>query len=190
MRDLRASVLFLAFTIAICSVAYPAVLWLEAHALVPERAEGSLVERDGVVVGSTLVAQSFTRPGYLWPRPSAVDHDASAPGGSNLSPASPVIGERARELLARPGMVADGPVPAELVLASGSGIDPHITLEAALYQAPRIAAARGVEPASVASLLGTLARDPGGGLGGVRLVNVLEANLALDDTFGRLPTAR
>jgi K+-transporting ATPase ATPase C chain len=185
MRDLRASLLFTAFTLLVCAAGYPLVLWLVAHGLVPANAEGRLVVRDGIVVGSSRVAQAFTNPAYLWPRPSAVSYDASATGGSNLSPANPKITERANELLARPGMVGDGPVPAELVLASGSGLDPHVTLEAALYQAPRIAAARGIESRAVTELIDGLASDPGAGLAGVRLVNVLEANLALDESFER-----
>ena len=190
MRDLRTSLLFAALTLAVCSVGYPSVVWLVAHGLVPKSAEGNLVERRGAVVGSLHIGQRFTSPGYLWPRPSAVGWDASATGGSNLSPANPAIAERARELLARPGMVARGPVPAELVLASGSGLDPHITLAAALYQVPRIAAARGVEARRVADLLAELAEHPGGGLAGIRLVNVLEANLALDDEPWGAPAAR
>lgn len=185
MRDLRAALVFTALSLVLCAGVYPGVLWLLAHGLVPASAGGSLVERDGAVVGSLRIAQEFTGPGYLWPRPSAVGFNAAAGGGSNLSPANPRIAERARELLARPGMTAGGPVPAELVLASGSGLDPHVTLAAALYQAPRIAAARGVDPEAVAALFADLARDPGGGLAGVRLVNVLAANLALDEAFGR-----
>jgi K+-transporting ATPase ATPase C chain len=118
-----------------------------------------------------------------------VGYDAAA-GGANLSPANPKIAERARELLARPGMTDAGPVPAELVLASGSGLDAHVTLAAALYQAPRIAAARGVDPEAVAVLFAGLARDPGGGLARVGLVNVLAANLALDEAYGRLRAER
>jgi K+-transporting ATPase ATPase C chain len=144
---------------------------------------------DGAVVGSLRIAQEFTRSAYLWPRPSAVGYDAAA-GGANLSPANPRIAERARELLARPGITDAGPVPAELVLASGSGLDAHVTLAAALYQAPRIAAARGVDPEAVAVLFAGLARDPGGGLARVRLVNVLAANLALDEAYGRLRAER
>jgi K+-transporting ATPase ATPase C chain len=191
MRNILSSLAFVAVTLLVCAGAYPTLIWLVAHGLAPAGAEGRLVERDGVVVGAEQIAQGFTRPDYLWPRPSAVDYDAAATGGSNLSPANPAIAERARELLARPGMqVGDAPVPAELVLASGSGLDPHLTLDAALYQAPRIATARGVRPEAVRSLLTELARDPGGGLAGVRLVTVLEANLALDAEHGRPEPAR
>jgi len=190
MRDLRASIVFTFLSLGLCAAVYPALLWLLAHGLAPASASGSLVERDGTVVGSLRIAQEFTRSAYLWPRPSAVGYDAAATGGSNLSPANPKIAERARELLARPGMTDAGPVPAELVLASGSGLDPHVTLAAALYQAPRIAAACGVDPEAVAVLFAGLARDPGGGLARVRLVNVLAANLALDEAYGRLRAER
>ncbi len=91
-----------------------------------------------------LLAQGFARPEYFWPRPSAVDYNASAAGGSNLSPTNPALRARAEEILAR---TAGGgkPLPADLVTASGSGLDPHITLEAASYQVQRVAAARGVD---------------------------------------------
>jgi K+-transporting ATPase ATPase C chain len=191
MRDVLTASVFVVFTFVVCAGGYPGLLWLVAHGLAPRSAEGQLLERDGVVVGSAQIAQGFTRPGYLWPRPSAVDYDAAASGGSNLSPANPAIAERARALLALPGtQIGGAPVPAELVLASGSGLDPHLTLEAALYQAPRIATARGVGPEAVRSLFTDLAGDPAGGLAGVRLVNVLEANLALDTGHGRPGAAR
>lgn len=191
MRNVLTSLAFLVLTLVVCAVGYPALVWLIAHATVPAGADGQLVERDGVVVGAARIGQRFDRPGHLWPRPSAVGWDAAAAGGSNLSPANPALAERARELLARPGMRnGNAAVPAELVLASGSGLDPHLTLEGALYQAPRIAAARGIATEAVESLLSERARDPAGGLAGLRLVNVLEANLALDAEHGRLEPGR
>ena len=178
--DLFASLRLLAATLLVCSLLYPVALWLFGQVVAPEAAEGSLVRAaDGRVIGARRIAQAFSSPRYVWPRPSAVDWDASAAGGSNLSPANPKIAERARELLARPGMKLAGPVPAELVLASGSGLDPDLSEAAALYQAPRVAAARELAPERVSTLVRRLARPVAPGAS-ERLVNVLELNLALD----------
>jgi K+-transporting ATPase ATPase C chain len=124
------------------------------------------------------VAQSFSRPGYFWPRPSAVDYNASATGGSNLSPTDPRLAERARVILAR--LDVDESVPADLVAASGSGLDPDVTERAARIQAPRVAAARGIDEALVRDRIDDVARFTGGIPLGERVVNVLELNLALD----------
>jgi K+-transporting ATPase ATPase C chain len=128
-----------------------------------------------------LLSQRFTRPEYFWPRPSAVDYNASATGGSNLSPTNPKITERAKEIVARLRPSGDMQVPADLVTTSGSGMDPHITLAAAKLQVPRVAAARELS----ANLLEQLVRDQAdpptfSALRGEPLVNVLELNLALD----------
>lgn len=163
-----------------CVLVYPALVWAAAQALSPRAAEGSLVrDVDGRVRGSRLVAQRFAAPEHLWPRPSACDWDASGACGSNLSPTNPRLAERAGPILAALGATAERPAPVELVTASGGGLDPHLTLRAALWQAPRIARARGAEPARVEALLRERAFTPGLGLGGGPLVNVLEVNLAL-----------
>lgn len=165
----------------VCSVLYPAVVLALAKVVVPASAEGSLVrDLDGQVRGSALLAQRFERPEFLWPRPSACDWNASAAGGSNLSPTNPKLTERAQELLPRLEASSERPAPPELVTASGGGLDPHLTLRAALYQAPRIARARpGVEQGRIEALMREHAFSPGFGLGGEPLVNVLAVNLAL-----------
>lgn len=165
-----------------CVVLYPALVWSGAQALAPRAAEGSLVrDVDGQVRGSRLVAQKFDRPEHLWPRPSACDWNASGACGSNLSPTNPKLAERAGPILQALGATPERPAPVELVTASGGGLDPHVTLRAALRQAPRIAKARGVEPATIEALLRERAFAPGLGLGGEPLVNVLEVNLALGE---------
>ncbi len=179
--DLLSSLRLLLATGAVCIVLYPGLVWLFGQAAAPGSATGSLLHAaDGRVIGSRRIAQGFSSPRYVWPRPSAVDWDASAAGGSNLSPANPKLAERARQLLARPGMKLEGPVPAELVLASGSGLDPDLSEAAALYQVPRVAAARGLSREEVAALVRRLARPLAPGAE-ERLVNVLELDLALDD---------
>jgi K+-transporting ATPase ATPase C chain len=179
VNDLLTSLRLWIVTLVVCCVLYPGFLWLFGHALVPGSVQGDLVrDPEGYVIGSHRVAQSFARPEYVWPRPSAVDYNASATGGSNLSPTDPRLTERAREILARLGV--DEPVPADILAASGSGLDPDITERAARIQAPRVATARGIDEALVRDRIDDVARFPGGIPLGERVVNVLELNLALD----------
>lgn len=169
-------------TLVVCSLLYPLFLWLFAQITVPQKAEGSLVRtRNGVMVGSELIAQKFIKPEYFWPRPSAVDYNAAATGGSNLSPTNPKLAERANSTLAAYRTPVNKPVPVDLITASGSGVDPHITITAAHFQVARIAAARKQEEQTIHQLIESLAFDPAGDLLGERLVNVLLLNLALDE---------
>jgi K+-transporting ATPase ATPase C chain len=148
----------------------------------PGTAEGSLVrDTDGTVRGSRLVAQPFTEPRYFWPRPSAVGHAADAAGGSNLAPASPELRQRVQDTLALYGAAADLPLPADLVTASGSGLDPHISLAGALVQVRRVAGARELSRERVTALVESQAVRSAGPLGGAWIVNVLDLNRALDD---------
>ena len=171
-----------ATTLLVCSGLYTALILGVGQALVPDSANGHLVERDGKVVGSRQVAQKFEAPHYLWPRPSAADYNGVAASGSNKSPTNPELTERAKGEIERHGATAERPLPAELATTSGAGLDPHISLAAALYQAPRVAEARGVSAAQVKRVIAAettmlpLAS-------GTRLVNVLETNLALDRAF-------
>lgn len=167
-------------TMLICVVGYALLVFGFAQTFASFRANGSLLEFEGRVVGSELVAQDFTSPEYFWPRPSAVDYDGMGAGGSNLSPTSDDLAARAAETVERYGATADRPIPADLVAASGGGLDPHISLAGALYQAERIAAARRIEVAAVRELIHDSAYAPGGFLAPERIVNVLQLNLALD----------
>jgi K+-transporting ATPase ATPase C chain len=135
---------------------------------------------DGKLVGSRLIAQKFTQPRYFWPRHSAVDYNASATGGSNKSPTSADLTDRAAKTVDAYGATPVKPLPADLAAASGGGLDPHITEHAALYQAERVAQARGLTVAHVQALIKQHAFAPGGFLTPEKLVNVLEMNLALD----------
>jgi potassium-transporting ATPase KdpC subunit len=168
-------------TMLICVAGYAAVIWGIGQILTPYTAEGSLIANaDGKIVGSRLIAQKFTEARYFWPRPSAVDYNASAAGGSNKSPTSPDLTKRAEDILPRYGATADHPLPPELAAASGAGLDPHISEHAALYQAKRVAEARGLPLSQVETLVKEHAFAPGGFMTPDRLVRVLELNLTLD----------
>ena len=169
-------------TFVICAVAYPAAVWGLGQVAFPEQAEGSLVyNREREVIGSSLVAQPFASDKYFSPRPSAVDYNASAAGGSNLGTRNPdlrkKIADRAEALKA----TTDAPAPVDLVTASGGGLDPHISPEAARYQAARVAAARNLPGARVRALIERHTERSGAILGAPSRVNVLLLNLALDD---------
>lgn len=165
---------------AIALIYFPALL-VFAKVAAPEKSRGSLIPGpDGQPVGSRLVAQAFTSPRYFHPRPSAVDYNAQGAAGSNLSPTNPALAERAAAIAASYGATAESPIPADLVTASGSGLDPDITLAGAVYQIPRVAAARQIAPAEIRAVIDSVKRPLMGKLGGPELVNVLELNLALD----------
>lgn len=181
MTYLLPSLRIWAATLAICVVGYVLLVFGFAQAVAPHQAEGSIVEVDGQAVGSELVAQGFSSSEYFWPRPSAVDHDGAGAGGSNWSPTSPDLAVRAAETVARYGANEADPLPADLVAASGGGLDPHITLEGALYQVERVAGARGLPSGEVRELVEDLAKSAGGPFAPDRIVNVLALNMALDD---------
>jgi K+-transporting ATPase ATPase C chain len=187
---LRANLWLLGLTVLICCVLYPLILWVVGQGLFPDKASGSLIVEDGKVIGSRLIAQPFTRPEYFWPRPSAVSYEASASGGSNLSANNPKLRERVVQTLSDLKKHPSDPksdVPADLVMTSGSGLDPHITLKNAYYQLDRVADAwakkTGTDSATVRKaiedLLNQKAEAPFGGLAGTKIINVLEVNLAL-----------
>jgi K+-transporting ATPase ATPase C chain len=181
MESLLASIRVALATMLICVAGYAAVIWGVGQAFVPDTARGSLVtSADGTIVGSRLIAQKFTAPGYFWPRPSAVDYNGAGAGGSNKSPTSGDLTERATEIVVAYGATPENPLPPELAAASGGGLDPHISEHAAIYQAARVAEARGLPLAEVEAVVSEHAFAPGGFLTPDRLVNVLELNLALD----------
>lgn len=169
-------------TIVVCVVAYSALLLATASVVAPENRLGSLIYgEDGKVIGSRFVAQAFSRPEYLWPRPSAVDYNAAGAGGSNLSPTNPTIRERAEAILANYSLTDGATLPTDLVTASGSGLDPHITMKAAQIQADRIAMSRHVDVSIILDLLQKHAGSRSAtSCSSEGLVNVLEFNLLLD----------
>lgn len=184
MQSLLASIRITLMTMLICVAGYATVIWGVGQVVTPDTANGSLItSADGTVIGSRLIAQKFTDPRYFWPRPSSAGkdgYDATSAAGSNKSPTSSDVTERARAILARYGAGPANPLPPELAAASGGGLDPHISEHAALYQAKRVAEARGLSQARVDAAIREHAFAPGGILAPDRLVNVLELNLALD----------
>ena len=179
-----------AVTFVLCAVAYPAVVWGLAQLLFFSQADGSLIYgADGrTLIGSELVAQRFVSPRYFHPRPSAVDYKADAGAGSNLGTNNPALREAIAGRALALEATAGHPAPVDLVTASGSGLDPDISPEAALYQAPRIAKARGVSVETVEFLIKRMTSRSAAIIGAPPRVNVLLLNLALDkviDTASR-----
>jgi K+-transporting ATPase ATPase C chain len=176
-----ALVLFVLFTL-LTGVAYPLAMTGLGQVLFPSAANGSAIVRDGQVVGSALIGQAFTRDDYFWGRPSAAGDGYNARGssGSNLGPTSQALADRVTAEAARYGVPA-AEIPVELLTTSGSGLDPHISPEAAYFQAERVATARGLGLDAVRQLIETQTEAPIAGILGQPRVNVLQLNLALDD---------
>ena len=185
-RYLRPAISLLLLMTVLCGLAYPLAITGIAGLVFPVQAQGSLVVSGGKPIGSRLIGQPFSEPKYFWGRPSATTpqpYDATASTGSNLGPLNPALIDRIKDgagklRLADPGN--DRPIPVDLVTSSASGLDPDISLAAALYQASRVARARGLPIGDVQQLVRAHGRGPALGFLGEPRVNVLELNLALD----------
>jgi K+-transporting ATPase ATPase C chain len=181
---LRASLVLLAAFTAITGLAYPLAVTGAARLLFPRQAGGSVVSRAGAPVGSSLIGQPFSDPRWFWGRPSATSprpYEGRTSSGSNLGPTNPALlaAVRARVAALRAASGDEAPVPVDLVTASGSGLDPHLSPAGALYQVRRVARARGLPEATVRALVEGRIERPSPLLG-PPYVNVLELNLALD----------
>ena len=188
IKELKHGVLFTVVAMLLFGGGYHVVLWALGRVAFPSQVEGSLIRRaDGTVIGSRLIAQAFTRPEYFHPRPSGVDYNAASTGGTNYGPSNPdhlkAVQERLDGVTALEKVPASQ-VPSEMVTASGGGMDPHIPPAAAELQATRVAAARGAAIDRVRALIQAHTEPPALGVLGRARVNVLELNLALDDTLG------
>ncbi len=188
--ELRPAIRMLVALTLVTGVLYPLLVTAIAQLAFPTQANGSLIVRGGRVVGSAWIGQEFTAPRYFWGRLSATSpaYDAGASMGSNFGPLNPALVAAARARIAAleaADPAAKLPVPVDLVTASGSGLDPHISPAAAEYQAPRVARARGMAEAEVRRLVATHTTGRWLRIVGEPVVNVLELNLALDDAQAR-----
>jgi K+-transporting ATPase ATPase C chain len=169
-------------TFVLCAGVYPAAVWGLGQLVFPEKANGSLIQSgDRTVIGSELIAQPFASDRYFHPRPSAVDYKADAAGGSNLGTKNPDLRQKIADRATAEHATREAPVPVDLVTASGSGLDPHISPEAAHYQAERVAAARKLPIEEVRAAIDRATNRSGALIGAPPRVNVLRLNLALDD---------
>lgn len=187
MKDhIRPALTMLLLLTVLTGLIYPLTVTGLAQVFFPDQANGNLIVREGKVVGSKLIGQYFDKPEYFWGRPSATapfPYNPAASGGSNLGPTNPVLLEAVKARVtalraADPGN--DLPIPVDLVTASGSGLDPHVSPAAALYQMKRVARARGLEETIVQELVAQHTEERQFGLLGERRINVLQLNLALD----------
>jgi K+-transporting ATPase ATPase C chain len=186
LKELWISIVTTVFLCVIVSGIYPVVIWGLAQVLFPHQANGSLIERNGQIVGSELLAQGFSGPKYFHPRPSAAGtgYDPLNSGGSNLGPTSQKLMDgikaNATQYRQENGLAADAVVPADAVTASGSGLDPHISIQNARLQIPRVAKERGLTDEVISAQVEKATDQPLLGIGGDPGVNVLKLNIALD----------
>ena len=185
-RELKTAIIAtLVLAVIVCGV-YPLAVLAVAQGFFPRQANGSVVARDGTIIGSSLLGQPFTEPRYFHPRPSAAGagYDGTASGGSNLGPTSRKLVETVQARVAQyrteNGLAPDALVPADAVTASASGLDPDISVKNALIQSARVAKARGWEKSAVEKLLRQHMQERSFGLLGEPRINVLQLNLALD----------
>lgn len=186
LKELKPALVVFGLLTALTGAAYPALITGIAQVAFPDQANGSLIVQDGKAVGSHLIGQTFSDPGHFWGRPSAtapMSFNAASSGGSNQGPLNPALEEAVKGRIealkaSDPGQTA--PIPVDLVTASGSGLDPHISVAAAQWQAPRVAHTRNLSETQVRELITGNTEGRQLGVLGEPRVNVLELNLALD----------
>lgn len=189
-RNLAVAILMTIVTTILLGVVYPLVVTGIAQALFPDKANGQLIQRDGKIVGSRIIGQAFSSPGYFRGRPSAAGtgYDAASSGGTNLGPTNKKLIDAVNARVDAARMEnASAPVPIDMVTSSASGLDPHVSRASAAFQVPRVARERGVSVADVERLVDAHTEGRQFGFLGEPVVNVLELNLALDAQFPKKP---
>ncbi|MDF2563626.1 MAG: K+-transporting ATPase, subunit [Massilibacillus sp.] len=188
LKEVNSAIRMLILMTVVLGVIYPLGMTGVAQVIFPEQANGSLIYKQGSLVGSKLIGQNFSSEGYFHGRPSAAGddgYDAASSAGSNLGPTSKKllssIAERSEQIRLENGLAENAIVPSDLVTASGSGLDPHITVAAAQIQAQRVAKARNLTEAQTLALIEKNTENPQIGFLGEKRVNVLSLNLALDE---------
>ena len=185
-KNLKISILMTISTTVLFGLIYPLIVTALAQLIFPDKANGQLIVKNGQVVGSRIIGQAFTGPGYFHSRPSAAGngYDAASSGGSNLGPTNEKMIDRVKANVESAQADNPGtPVPIDLVTSSGSGLDPHLTPAAAEFQVERVARARGISIALLRALVTRHTDDRQFGMLGEARVNVLELNLDLDQQF-------
>ena len=189
VREAVQAALACVITFIVCAIIYPVAVWGMARAAFPKEAEGSLIRNtEGVVIGSELIAQPFASDTYFQPRPSAVDYKADATGGSNLGTKNPDLRKKVVERAEALKATKENPAPLDLISASGGGMDPHVSREAALYQIARVSSARKMSTEQVTALVERHVETSGAIIGAPARVNVLRLNLDLDAEKPAAPT--
>jgi potassium-transporting ATPase KdpC subunit len=186
LKELRPAILITFVLTILTGILYPLAVTGIAQSVFPRQANGSLVERNGKVIGSEIIAQNFAKPEYFHPRPSQNSYDASNSGGSNLGPTNPALADRLKkdaEAFRKDNPDFSGPIPADAITASGSGLDPEISPANALAQASRVAKARRATLDSVRNLIEANTHHRDLALLGEPRVNVLKLNIMLDETY-------
>jgi K+-transporting ATPase ATPase C chain len=186
LKELKPAILITFVLTIITGILYPLAVTGIAQTIFHKQANGSLIERDGKVIGSGIIGQNFTRPEYFHPRPSQNSYDAANSGGSNLGPTNPALADRLKKDAAqfrKDNPDYSGPIPADAVTASASGLDPEISPANAMAQAARVAQARGASADAVRSLVEANTQQRELGVLGEPRVNVLRLNMALDSAY-------
>jgi len=186
LKELKPAILITFVLTIITGIMYPLAVTGIAQTIFHKQANGSLVERDGKVIGSEIIGQNFTKPEYFHPRPSQNSYDAANSGGSNLGPTNPALADRLKKDAAqfrKDNPDYTGPIPADAITASGSGLDPEISPANALAQAARVAQARGASADAVRNLIAANTQERDLGVLGEPRVNVLKLNMALDQAY-------
>jgi potassium-transporting ATPase KdpC subunit len=186
LKELKPAILITFVLTILTGILYPLAVTGIAQTIFHKQANGSLIERDGKIIGSEIIGQNFTKPEYFHPRPSQNSYDAANSGGSNLGPANPALADRLKkdgDTFHKDNPDYTGPIPADAITASGSGLDPEISPANAIAQAARVAKARGVATDAVENLVAANTQQRDLGVLGEPRVNVLKLNMALDQTL-------